>query len=109
MAFYSVAVLLVVFALPETDYTRPLRYETDIAPEEVEKASGSSDRGLQNGKVDTVRTDVEAASEVEEQPRSYLNELLPCRGLRAASPLSLILRYFSCLLYPIVWYAFLVG
>ena len=109
MAFYSVAVLLVVFALPETDYTRPIRCETDIAPEEAEKASGSTDGGLQTGKEVTIRTDVEATSEDEEQPRSYLNELLPCKGLHAANPLPLILRYFSCILYPIVWYAFLVS
>ena len=108
VAFYGVAVLLVVFALPETDYKRPLRYERDIAPEEAEKASGSTDGGLQTGEEVTIGTDVEATSEHEEQLRSYLKELLPCRRIHAANPLPLILRYFSCILYPIVWYAFLV-
>lgn len=108
MAFYGVAVLLVVFALPETTYSRPLRYETDIAPEEAGKADCNSDDGSQAEKVVTFSTDVEVASE-KEQPRSYLNELLPCRELHTANLLRLILRYFSCILYPIVWYAFLVS
>ena len=108
MAFYGIVVLLVVFALPETSYSRPLRYETDIAPEEAGKANGNSDGGSQVEKVVTISTDIEVASE-EKQPRSYSNELLPFRELYATNLPQLVLRYFSCILYPIVWYAFLVG
>lgn len=108
VAFYGAVVLLVVFALPETSYSRPLRYETDIAPEKAGKANSNSDGGSQVKKVVTISTDVEVANE-EEQPRSYSNELLPFRELYAANLLQLVLRYFSCIVYPIVWYAFLVG
>ena len=73
--------LFVVLALPEIDYTRPLRYETEIAPEEAEKASGSTDGGLQAGKEVTIRMNVEATSEHEEQLSFSLNALLPCRGI----------------------------
>ena len=108
VAFYGVVVLLVAFALPETTYSRPIQYETDIAPEEAGEANNNSDGGTQVEKMVTISTDVEVASE-EEQPRSYWNELLPFRELYAANLLRLVLRYFSCILYPIVWYAFLVG
>ena len=56
----------------------------------------------------TFSIDVEVASEAE-QPRSYLNQLLPFREHYAANLLRLVLCYFSCILYPIVWYAFLVS
>ena len=89
MTFHGVAVLLVVFALLETSYSRPQRYKTDIAPEEAGEAN--SDGRSQAKKVVTFSFDVEVASE-EEQPRPYLNELLPFKEPCAADLLRLVLR-----------------
>jgi MFS family permease len=106
VAFYSIAVLLVIFALPETTYSRPLRYEVDIVPEAAE---ADSHDGSQTEKLGTVGTAVEVLGEVEEQPISYLKQLFPYRNLHSGNPFRLVIRYFSCVMYPIVWYAFLVS
>ena len=108
-AFYSVGLILVVFVVPETNYSRPLRYETDIAPEIADKDLESSDGGSQTEKTATVATDVESANEENEKPLSYWQQLLPCRDFKYVNPLPLFLRYFACIFYPIVWFAFLVS
>ncbi|KAI9743542.1 MAG: hypothetical protein M1818_002856 [Claussenomyces sp. TS43310] len=103
VAFYGVALLLVVFALPETSYVRPLQYETDVVSEEADTTDA-----FQTEKEVTAGVDVEVASEEEERPRSYLKQLIPYKNLHAGNPLRLIIRYFSCTMYPIVWFTFLI-
>lgn len=118
--FIAVALLLVIFAAPETTYNRPPIYETDITSSDnlpITKETFTADAiapSLEPGS--DVSTD-SAAKEVssmeihkDESARSYWQELLPIRGLDTThNPLVHLARLFTCALYPAVIWSFLVG
>ncbi|KAL2043855.1 hypothetical protein N7G274_003375 [Stereocaulon virgatum] len=119
-AFTAIALLFIFFAAPETTYNRPVLYETDIN-------SGVSSPITQDTLItDDVATTKENGSNVSpppkdkerstegmdmhEPPRSYWQELSPIRGLETRdNPLVLLIRLFTCALYPAVIWSFLVG
>ena len=119
-AFTAVALLLIFFAAPETTYDRPAIYETDIrSRDDLPTTEGNRTADViatpQEHRSDTVKgpSDTEILSREmhkDESPRTYWQELLPVRGLETrVNPFVLLVRFFSCGLYPAVIWSFLVG
>lgn len=119
-AFTAVALLLVIFAVPETTYNRPAIYETDITsndslPITEEKltadAIGTSREPRSDISTSPANQEISSTEmHKDEAPQNYWQELLPMRGLETRdNPLVHLARLFTCALYPAVIWSFLVG
>ena len=119
-AFIAVALLLIIFAVPETTYNRPAIYETDITsndslPTTEEKitadAIGTPREPRSNIPTNPVNKEISSMEMHKvESPQSYWQEILPMRGLETRdNPLVHLARLFTCTLYPAVIWSFLVG
>ena len=119
-AFTAVALLLVIFAAPETTYKRPSIYETDISSSDnlpiAKETLTSGATATSQAPGSDVSTDSAAKESpsmeihMNESPRSYWQELSPVRGLDTThNPLVHLARLFICALYPAVIWSFLVG
>lgn len=122
-AFVCCALLLVIFACPETSYHRPLINETDINSTEelpiTETAKTASQIVVNEKESDDSAVSLDKASahggglagqDTSDQPRTFVQELRPFRGrISHDSPFVLLARLFTCALYPAVIWSFLVG
>ena len=109
-AFTAVALLLVIFAAPETTYHRPIIYETDIVSNDNLPTTDKDETIKGADPVTQEQGSDLSSSSLEESPRSYWQELLPFRGIQTKdNPLVLLVRLFTCGLYPAVTWSFLVG
>lgn len=113
LAFWIVVLLLVIFACPETSFSRPLQFETDLALGDAaegtpEARSESSD--YQETEKGIARKQHESSNEVSRSPLPYYKQLLPLRRIYSGVGFfGAALHYFSTGLYPIVWYTFMVS
>ena len=88
---------LIVFACPETRFSRPMIFETDLVANTAAtiSTSGEPDSAL--------RTEIQKKS-------TYWQDLRPYSFIdRNSNPLEHLVRLFSCALYPAVIWCFLVG
>ena len=96
-AFTGLGWLLVFFACPETRYSRPAMFETDLVAnaETIVPASEEPNEALE--------------PEIQKR-RTYWQDLRPYSFIdRNSNPLEHLVRLFSSALYPAVIWCFLVG
>ena len=104
VAFWATTAIAIFFGVPESNYIRSFKYETDLRSTEKDSDS-NSEQGIHK----------EAEDEFEGGPSndpslSYLQRLKPFNGIDTRSnPISLMLRLLLCALYPAVWWTFLVS
>lgn len=115
-AFTAAALILIIFAAPETTYNRPIVYETDltsIARQNRSMEETTSETTEHGDKHSSSALDREVPMMdygTNQLPRSYWQELRPFRGIETRdNPFVLLARLFVCACYPAVFWSFLVG
>ncbi|KAI9702668.1 MAG: hypothetical protein M1820_006052 [Bogoriella megaspora] len=110
LAFWIALMILIAFGCPETSFSRPARYETDIAiRDETTSPTGNeieitTSEGLEKGGFRD-----SANQDPIEQRRSYARELYPYRRIHTGVNLvDATIHFFVTGLYPIVWFAFVI-
>ena len=114
-AFSGIALLLIIFACPEHTFVRDLVYETDVVTFEASVLSGAKSAAtVDHGEKDENSADGLDASRQGDtdtgRVRAYFRELKPFNGTFSnQSPFILLARPFVCMLYPAVFWGFIVG
>ena len=112
-AYWSATLLLLFFAVPETNYRRPLMYETDMAKGCGQTMAHTADEECPypSAKDPTKETSFpnERAPYLQEK-RSWLQELLPFQKIESnTSFFDAFARLLMAAFFPIVWYTFIVS
>ena len=115
-AFTAAALILIIFAAPETTYNRPAVYETDVISvtrqnSSVEQSMSETTEYRNKHSSSALDTQVPMTENgMNELPWSYWQELRPFRGIETRdNPFVHLVRLFVCSCYPAVLWSFLVG